>query len=403
MTQFQPTAQNRRGNALEVLMIFFKLGLTSFGGPIAHLGYFHKELVTRRRWVSDSQFSQLLTICQFLPGPASSQLGFTLGLMHAGWLGALAAFVAFTLPSALILTGFAAFLPYLSDSAGAAVVHALKLVAVVIITDAVLTMLKNLCPDTSRKSIAIFSACLLLLTSAAWVQWLVLVIGALAGVNFCRGTTTLADNTIAVGYSKLTGFLLFSAFLILLIGLPIIASHDSGILTIINLFYQAGALVFGGGHVVLPLLQDAVVSGGWMDNETFLAGYGAAQAVPGPMFTFSAYLGAFMPTSYHSTVTAGFALLAIFLPGLLLVAAALPTWQLFSRNALAASAIAGINASVVGLLGAALYDPVFVTSVTSAQDFAICIIAFGLLRIWHLSPLAAIGWCVLASLLPTAL
>lgn len=391
-----------RGSVAEVFITFLKLGLTSFGGPIAHLGYFRKELVERQKWVSESQFSQLIAICQFLPGPASSQLGFALGLLRAGWPGALAAFLAFTLPSALLLVGFASLLPFLSGQVGEAAIHGLKLVACAVVADAVLGMSKNLCADTPQRSIAILAASVLLLLSSAWSQILVVLAGAVAGVFFCREAIAENQVHIQVKYGKRLGLILFAVFLFLLLSLGL-APDQAGLYAVAQAFYNAGAMVFGGGHVVLPLLEESVVATGWVSNESFLAGYGAAQAIPGPMFAFAAYLGAIIPNVPSIWLGALTALVFMFLPGFLLVTAVLPIWQSISHNPTATNAIAGVNAAVVGLLGAALYDPIFTSGVTSGFDLAIVIVAFGMLTTWRISPLLVVAWCVIASVLPTLL
>jgi chromate transporter len=389
-----------RGGPAGVFSTFLKLGATSFGGPIAHLGYFRRELVERQRWVSESQFSQLLAICQFLPGPASSQLGFALGLLRAGWLGAMAAFLAFTLPSALLLVGFAALLPFLSGPVGEAPIHGLKLVACAVVAYAVSGMSKKLCPDAPRRTIAVLAAGALLLAGSSWSQILVVAAGAIAGMLFCRESSTAGGTHIQVAYGKRVATILFAIFLSLLVTLTLAAPTGSALFALAEAFYRAGALVFGGGHVVLPLLEDSVVRTGWVTKESFLAGYGAAQAIPGPMFAFSAYLGAIIPAEHNSWLSASVALVFMFLPGFLLVAAALPMWQAISHNLTAANAIAGVNAAVVGLLGAALYDPIFTSGIRSGSDLAIAIVAFGMLRIWRLSPLLVVIWCVTASVLP---
>lgn len=399
MTKTNP-GPGGHGTPAEVFVRFLKLGLTSFGGPIAHLGYFRKELVERQRWVTESQYSQLLAICQFLPGPASSQLGFALGLLRAGWLGALAAFVAFTLPSALLLIAFATLLPVFSGPVGLIAIHGLKLVACAVVADAVLGMAKNLCPDAQRRTIAVLAAAALMLTDPAWVQILVVVAGAIAGVVVCRQPSAHGEARIKVAIGKRTSLMLFGAFCLLLIGLPLIAPSTPELSSIADAFYRAGALVFGGGHVVLPLLEESVVGSGWVTQERFLAGYGAAQAIPGPMFSFSAYLGAIIPSGYPSGLIALVALAFMFLPGFLLVSAALPAWQAISHQPKAACAIAGVNAAVVGILGAALYDPIFTNSIESGADMAIATLGFGLLAVWRLSPLWVVLWCLAATVVP---
>ncbi len=389
-----------KGSALEVLGVFLKLGLTSFGGPVAHLGYFRKELIERRGWVTESQFSQLLAICQFLPGPASSQLGFSLGLLRAGWLGALAAFLAFTLPSALLLIAFAELLPNLSGPVGKAAIHGLKIVACAVVADAVLGMSTKLCPDPPRRTMAVLAAAVLVASGSAWTQVLVVIAGGIAGWLFCREPSTPNDSPVEVDLGRRSAWVLVALFSTLLLVLPGLAQSQGGLIAVADAFYRAGALVFGGGHVVLPLLEESVVGPGWVSQERFLAGYGAAQAIPGPMFSFSAYLGAIMPSDAGILTTAAVSVAFMFLPGFLLVSATLPIWQMISRQPKAVSAIAGVNAVVVGILGAALYDPIFTSSVRSGVDMAIALVGFGMLRIWRLSPLWVVVWCVVASVVP---
>jgi chromate transporter len=390
---------NSHGSPTEVFAAFLKLGLTSFGGPIAHLGYFRKELVERRNWVSESQFIQLLAICQFLPGPASSQLGFSLGLARAGWLGALAAFIAFTLPSALLLIAFAYLLPALSDPVGEAAIHGLKIVAFAVVADAILGMSKKLCPDIQRATIAILSAGVLLVLGNAWVQLLVVIGGAVAGIYLCKVGATEAASQIPIHYGRKLGSLFLLLFFGLLAGLPLFATQNATLISMAEAFYRAGALVFGGGHVVLPLLEDSVVSSGWITSETFLAGYGASQAIPGPMFAFSAYLGAVTPTGHNEWLGASIALLFMFTPGFLLVAGVLPFWRAISHNTAVANAVTGVNAAVVGLLAAALYDPIFISAIQTAADMAIGIVAFAMLAVWRLSAISVLVWSVVASTL----
>lgn len=394
---------SQRRQVGEVFRTFIVLGLTSFGGPVAHIGYFHKVLVERKRWVSEDQFSQLLAICQFLPGPASSQLGFALGLLRAGWLGAIVAFLAFTLPSALLLLGFASALSLISGSVGDAAIHGLKLVAFAVVADAVWGMSKKLCPDMLRRSVALLAACALLLMGAAWSQILVVLVGAVIGLMFCREPSASDSYNIRVGYSQRVGIIIFSIFILLLAAFVFVPGGPQGLYSLAGAFYRAGALVFGGGHVVLPLLEDSIVNSGWITQESFLAGYGASQAIPGPMFAFSSYLGAIIPTGYSSGLGALIALIFMFLPGFLLIAAVLPIWQAISGSEKAVNAIAGVNAAVVGVLGAALYDPIFTTGITSGYDFAIALVAFGMLAIWRLSPLYVVLWCVAACVVPALL
>jgi chromate transporter len=386
------------GSAWEVGAAFLKLGLTSFGGPIAHLGYFRREFVERRRWLDEEHFAQLLALCQFLPGPASSQLGFSIGLLRAGWGGAVAAFVAFTLPSALLLFAFASLSGYLDGPWGQAVIHGLKLVAVAVVAQGVLGMAKTLTPDRSRALIAAAAAGLVAISAQAWMQLLVVAGGAALGPWLCRTVVARRGATFALGYRRRTGSVLVGVFAALLIVALAVAPGLAPLGAVAGAFYRTGALVFGGGHVVLPLLKEAVVEPGWIDNDTFLAGYGAAQAVPGPMFALSAYLGERLGGWPGAVVS----LLAIFLPGLLLVSGVLPFWRALAAQDRAARILAGVNAAVVGLLAAALYDPVWVGGVKDGKDFAIALVAFTLLVAARWPAIAAVAWCVAASLLRVA-
>jgi chromate transporter len=391
------------GGVGEVLAAFLKLGVTSFGGPIAHLAYLRREFVERRKWLDDSQYAQLLALCQFLPGPASSKLGFSLGLLRAGWAGALAAFVAFTLPSALLLFAFAGLLPHISGTVGDAAIHGLKIVALAVVAQGVLGMIRQLCPDLQRQTIATLAAVIILLSGQAWVQLAVVALGAAAGVALCRAVVPVPGGGLDVRYGSALGWTLLGLFALLLVGLPFAASGDLGLVAVTEAFYRAGALVFGGGHVVLPLLEEAVVKPGWISTDEFLAGYGAAQAVPGPMFTLAAYLGARLPGAEGGIVGATVALIAIFLPGFLLIAGVLPLWRAIAAHPIAARAIAGVNAAVVGLLSAALYDPVWTSAVRGAPDVAIALVGFTLLAAWRISALLVVLWCVAASVAAAAL
>ncbi|MFT6529431.1 MAG: chromate transporter [Psychrosphaera sp.] len=381
-----------------VFKTFLFLGLTSFGGPVAHLGYFRKELVEKQQWVSESQYAQLLSICQFIPGPASSQLGFALGLIRAGWSGALAAFVAFTFPSIILLILFAWLLPLLSGDIGVAIIHGLKLVAAVVVVDAVWGMFKKLCPDLPRRIITLMVVIILLLLDSVWALWAVIILGGVLGGTFCRQSSTESVSEIKVTYSQRFGFVLLTVFFVLLLGL-IGISHNGGIVQVMQIFYQAGALVFGGGHVVLPLLQESVVTTGLVSNQDFLAGYGASQAIPGPMFAFSAYLGVLMSGGIEQNMilVAFVALTFMFLPGFLLVAAVLPLWQGISNNKTTLNVIAGVNAAVVGLLITVLYDPILITGLTSLFDVLAMVVGILMLNRWQLSPLLVIVWCLLTS------
>jgi chromate transporter len=388
--------KSNKNSVFDVFRTFLLLGLTSFGGPVAHLGYFRKELIEKQKWVSENQYAQLLTICQFIPGPASSQVGFSLGLIRAGWLGALAAFVAFTFPSVILLIAFVSLLPLLSAEVAGVIIHGLKLVACAVVADAVWGMFKKLCPDLKRRLITLLVIVTLLLLNSVWAQLLVIAIGAALGMLFIRQTVTESDSNIQVNYSTRFALWLLALFVILLFGLPLIADNQD-LLVIAQTFYHAGAFVFGGGHVVLPLLQESVVTTGMVSNEAFLAGYGASQAIPGPMFAFAAYLGALISTEHSIYLTALTALLFMFLPGFLLIAAALPLWQKIANNHVASNAISGINAAVVGLLAVVLYDPIFTTSVTSVTDLFIASVGFIILTVFKRSPLLVIVWCLAAS------
>lgn len=390
-----------QGTAREVGAAFLKLGLTSFGGPIAHLGYFRREFVERRRWLDEEHFGQLLALCQFLPGPASSQLGFSLGLLRAGWLGAIAAFIAFTLPSALLLFAFAALSDRLASPLGQGVIHGLKLVAVAVVAQGVLGMARTLTPDRPRALMAALAAALIAVSASSAMQLLVVAGGAALGPWLCRNVTARQGETFSLHYGRRLGTTLLCAYAVLLLAALTIAPGLPPLGQVAGAFYRTGALVFGGGHVVLPLLKQAVVDPGWVTNDTFLAGYGAAQAVPGPMFTLSAFLGERMQGGYGGTLGAVVSLLAIFLPGLLMVSGSLPFWRALAARDQAARMLAGVNAAVVGLLAAALYNPVWVSAVRDAEDFAIALIAFALLVAARWSPLGVVAWCVVASALRT--
>lgn len=392
-----------QGTAPEVLGVFLRLGLTSFGGPVAHLGYFRDEIVTRRRWLSDAAYADLVALCQFLPGPASSQVGFALGLIRAGWLGALAAFLAFTLPSALLLFGFAMTAASISGPIGAGALAGLKIVAVAIVAQAVLGMARTLCPDLPRAAIAVGAGAVLLAVPGPLAMVTAIAAGALAGLALGRGgAATVRAEALAVPIPRGVALAAAALFVLLLAGLPLIAAQGQA-LAVVDAFYRAGALVFGGGHVVLPLLQAEVVAPGWIAPDAFLVGYGAAQAVPGPLFTFAAYLGAGLGPAPNGAAGAVLALGAIFLPGFLLLVAALPAWVHLRAMPRAQALLAGANAAVVGILGAALYDPVFTTAIGDLRDLALalaCLGALSLLRVpaWAVVAGAALGGASMAVL-----
>lgn len=372
------------GTATEVLAAFLKLGLTSFGGPVAHLGYFRDELVTRRGWLSEADYADLVALCQFLPGPASSQVGFALGLMRAGWRGALAAFAAFTLPSALLLIAFAYGAAQMEGPLWAGALHGLKLVAVAIVAQAVWGMGRSLCAGRAEASLAVGAVAVLALLPGPTGMAAAIALGAFAGRALLRREATAAP-TLPQPVTRRTGVLALALFALLLVGLPLLANLTESA-ALFDRFYRAGALVFGGGHVVLPLLEAETVTSGWISPDGFLAGYGAAQAVPGPLFTFAAYLG----TAIGGISGAGIALAAIFLPGFLLLIGALPFWTALSRHAAARGAMAGANAAVVGVLGAALYDPVFTSAVHGRGDLALALAGWAALTVWKVPPWAVV-------------
>ncbi len=375
------------GNWREVLAVFLRLGLTSFGGPVAHLGYFRTEFITRRRWLDDKSFADLVALCQFLPGPASSQVGIAVGLLRAGFPGALAAWTGFTLPSAIALVLFAYGVGLVGDTAGAGWLHGLKVAAVAVVAQAVLGMARTLAPDPPRATLAVAAAIVTLAAPSAWGQIGAIIVGGLVGVTLLERKPVGDHAAFPLRVIRTTGAVLLATFALLLIGLPILASTiPSQALRELDAFYRAGSLVFGGGHVVLPLLQASVVPPGWVSNETFLAGYGAAQAVPGPLFTFSAYLGAMMAEGPNGVAGAAICLFGIFLPSFFLVIGAMPFWEQLRRGATARAALTGVNAAVVGVLLAALYQPVWITGITSAADFALGSAAFVALFMWQIPP-----------------
>lgn len=381
-----------------VFLIFLRLGLTSFGGPVAHLGYFRDEFVVRRRWLSERSYADLVALCQFLPGPASSQVGLALGLSRAGYRGAFAAWAGFTLPSALILMLFATSLAF-QGSLHAGVLQGLKVVAVAVVAQAVWGMARTLCPDRLRVTLMAASAVLVLLLPFIWSQPLVLLGAGLLGVLLIKPTTEEQQDELPVRVSRRAGSLALGLFLVLLVGLPLLASLvPSQLLSLVDSFYRVGALVFGGGHVMLPLLEAETVQPGLLGIDTFLAGYGATQAIPGPLFTFSAFLGTAMDTGLPSWLTGLVCLVAIFLPSFLLVIGALPFWAQLRHSPRTQAALAGINAAVVGLLLAALYQPVWSSAIKGPQDFALGLVALIALVFWKLPPwlvvfaTAALGW-----------
>lgn len=385
------TSAGSGGRALEVLAAFLKLGLSSFGGPIAHIGYFRQEFVARRRWLDEAAFADLVALCQFLPGPASSQVGFGLGLMRAGPFGALAAWMGFTLPSAILMTAFAFGAAFMSGRIGQGVVHGLKLVAVAVVSQAVLGMARSLTPDARRAGIAVVAVALVTLAAVTVGQVAAIVFGALAGLLLCREPAAAASSRHDFNASPKVGLVALALYLALLIGGPILATLGGDpLIPRFNAFYRSGALVFGGGHVVLPLLKHAVVDPGWISQDSFLAGYGAAQAMPGPLFSFGAYLGAAMKAPSGGIAGAAFGLVSLFLPGILILLAALPFWARLRAIPSAQAAMRGANAAVVGVLAAALYDPVWTSAVFDRTDFALALAGVVLLTAFRWPPLAIV-------------
>jgi len=389
----------RAGTAAEVLGVFLRLGLTSFGGPIAHLGYFHEAFVVRRKWLDERTYGDLVALCQFLPGPASSQVGFSIGLLRAGYAGALAAWIGFTMPSAIALVLFAYGASALQGPIGAGLLHGLKLVAVAIVAQAVWGMARSLAPDRERASIAVTAALIISFSTSSLAQIGAIALGALAGLWLCRSTAPVAAGHMPSPVSRRVGLVMLALFFILLAGLPILRGlgGPQGV-AVLSAFYRSGALVFGGGHVVLPLLRDAFVGPGWVSDNTFLAGYGAAQAVPGPLFTFGAYLGTVVDATPHGIPGAALGLFGIFLPGILILLGTLPFWDMFRRRAGAQASMRGVNAAVVGVLGAALYNPVWTNTVSSPRDFGVALTGFVLLTVWRAPPLVVVVLGALAGM-----
>ena len=384
---------NGRGSPLEVLAIFARLGFTSFGGPVAHLGYFREEFVERRKWVDEQTYADIVALCQFLPGPASSQVGIAIGLTRAGIRGAFGAWLGFTLPSAIALILFAYGVSAWGDVADQGWLNGLKIVAVAVVAQALWGMATNLCPDRERATIAIGAAILVLAWPVVGVQVGVIILGGIIGWAFLARSELGKITPLNVPISRNFAIGAFAVFLLLLGGLPLArALADTYPLDLFDSFYRTGSLVFGGGHVVLPLIQSEVVPPGWVSPDDFVAGYGAAQAIPGPLFTFAAYLGAVSTMTPAGWVGGGIALVAIFVPSFLLVFGALPFWDLLRTRIGFQTALKGINAAVVGLLLAALYDPVFTSAIMRPLDFALALVAFAMLAFWKLPP-----WLVVIS------
>lgn len=395
MTHDQNTQQSPTSSLLEIFLIFLRLGLTSFGGPIAHLGYFREEFVEKRKWLDDHNYSDLVALCQFLPGPASSQVGIAVGLMRGGALGALASWLGFTLPSAIAMVAFALFMQQ-TDSNGSWI-HGLKVVAVAVVAQAIWGMGKTLCPDRNRATIAVIAATFLMVFPSVFGQVAVILTGGLIGWLWLSSSTNIPNSQLHVPLTGTIGAICLLLFFALLIALPALAHSGPYWLKLVDGFYRSGALVFGGGHVVLPLIQAEVVPTGWVSNDAFIAGYGAAQAVPGPLFTFSAYLGAASSQSPNGWLGAAMAVLAIFIPAFLLVFGTLPLWQSLRRFPSMQKAMLGVNAAVVGVLLAAFYNPVWTSAILSPKDFALALTAFLLLVFWKSPPWMVVLFCAAAA------
>ena len=380
----------RAGSWLEVLLVFLRLGCTSFGGPVAHLGFFRAEFVERRRWLPESGFADLVALCQFMPGPASSQLGMSIGLLRAGPLGMIAAWVGFTLPSALAMLAFAYGVEALGDVSNAAWLKGLKLVAVAVVAQAVLAMARNLAPDRPRATLAVAAALVALAARSSVGQVSAIILGGIVGVTLLpRPSTTATADHIPIKLKLHPGLAVMALVLFfVLLGFlhPLAAALGNQALLLFDAFYRAGALVFGGGHVVLPLLQAAVVPPGWVTNDAFLAGYGAAQAMPGPLFTFAAYLGAVMVPPPNGALGALIGIFGIFAPSFLLIAGILPFWDTLRQRTSVQAVLRGVNAAVVGILLAALYTPVWTAGVHSPAGFGLAAAAFLALTMWNVTP-----------------
>ncbi len=392
-----------RGSFFEVLRVFFRLGCTSFGGPVAHLGYFRGECIERRRWLGEAEYADIIALCQFLPGPASSQTAVSLGILRAGVPGGLAAWLGFSTPSAILMVLFGYGVGHVGNINDAAWLHGLKLVAVAVVAQAVWGMARSLLPDRPRVTLAIGAALLVLAVPTSLGQVAAIAIGALLGWALLKEPPREVSGGLELSIPHSIAVAALIAFFVLLGVLPLVANSGVHTLQLIDRFYRAGALVFGGGHVVLPLLHQAVVPPGWINDNGFLAGYGAAQAVPGPLFTFAAYLGTAMQPAPRGWVGGVICLLAIYLPSFLLLLGVLPFWDSLRRQTAVQAALRGVNAAVVGLLLAALYTPIWTSAVNSPRDFGIGLVAFLLLVFWKLPPwlvviLGALGTQAVATL-----
>ncbi|MFC4559416.1 chromate transporter [Virgibacillus kekensis] len=375
-------SENKFSSLKEILLVSTRLGFTSFGGPVAHLGYFHEEYIRRRKWLDEKSYADLVALCQFLPGPASSQVGIGIGVMRAGALGGITSFLGFTLPSVIALIIFALLLDSF-NVADAGWIHGLKIVAVAVVAHAIMGMAKKLTPDIERKTMALGAIVITLLWQTTFSQVVVILLAAFIGYLLYRKHTDQDESFIPVPISKGFAIGCLTLFFGLLILLPILAEATAiEWLALFDSFYRSGSLVFGGGHVVLPLLEREFVPTGWMTEEAFLAGYGAAQAVPGPLFTFAAYLGAVI----NGWAGGLLGMVAIFLPAFLLIFGTLPFWGALRSNAEIRGALMGVNAAVVGILIAAFYDPIWTSSIFAPIDFAFAAVLFSMLVYWKLPP-----------------
>lgn len=368
-----------------IFLVFLRLGLTSFGGPTAHLGYFRDEFVIRRKWLNDAQYADTVALCQFLPGPASSQVGMAIGYYCGGYKGALVAWLGFTFPSAMILISFALGFDHLQSMQLTGILHGLKIIAVAVVIQALWGMTRTLCPDATRITLMSLSTFIMLMLPSLWTQLVVIIVAGILGTLIFRSSQSTEKQQVSTANSRHIGFTGLILFFGLLIALPVLSfTFSNPALAIFDAFYRTGALVFGGGHVVLPLLNTQVVTTGWIEQNTFLAGYSLAQAVPGPLFTFAGFLGASMPHMITPWLGGILCIVAIFSPSFFLLIGILPFWQSIRDLAWMIAALKGINAAVVGLLLAALYQPIWTNSIYTSKDFSLALLALLALMVWRL-------------------
>jgi chromate transporter len=386
-------------NTLTIFLAFLRLGCMSFGGPIAHLGYFRSEFVHRRKWLGDDAYADIVALSQFVPGPASSQTGFALGLLRGGLAGGVAAWAGFTLPSALLMLAAAYGIEFAQDAAAQGLIHGLKLLAVAVVGQAVWNMGRSLCPDRQRAGFAFVVAAAMIAAPGGAFQLAAIAAGGVFGLFFPRAAANGAPSSFGAKIDSVAAALAIAAYFLLLAGLPVAAAIlHGGLLPVADAFYRAGGLVFGGGHVVLPLLQETVVKPGWVSNDGFLAGYGAAQALPGPLFTVAAFLGAKASVGPGGAEGALVAIVAIFLPGMLLMYGTLPFWDSLRSKASVRGALDGVNAAVAGILGAALYQPIWTSTVQRPLDAALALLAFAALAIARLPVMAVVALAAAAGI-----